>query len=47
VEYHRQVRRNGLPAPELNVTFYGLTEFRLNDPDGNQLWIGQNVSTDA
>jgi catechol 2,3-dioxygenase-like lactoylglutathione lyase family enzyme len=47
VEYHRQVRRNGLPVPELNVTFYGLTEFRLNDPDGNQLWIGQNVSTDA
>ena len=47
VEYHRQVRSNGLAAPELNVTFYGLTEFRLRDPDGNRLWIGQHVSTDA
>lgn len=42
VEYHRQVRENGLTVPDLDVTFYGLTEFRLNDPDGNRLWIGQN-----
>jgi uncharacterized glyoxalase superfamily protein PhnB len=47
VEYHQQVRRNGLAAPDLDVTFYGLTEFRLDDPDGNRLWIGQNTSTDA
>ena len=40
VEYHRQVRKNGLTVPELAVTFYGLTEFRINDPDGNRLWIG-------
>jgi uncharacterized glyoxalase superfamily protein PhnB len=40
--YHEQVRKNGLAAPELNVTFYGLTEFRICDPDGNRLWIGQN-----
>jgi len=44
VAYHRQVRKNGLTVPELEVTFYGLTEFRLNDPDGNRLWIGQNRS---
>ena len=43
--YHRQVRRNGLDVPDLGVTFYGLTEFRLNDPDGNRLWIGQKPST--
>lgn len=42
VEYHRQVRANGIPVPDLDVTFYGLTEFRLDDPDGNRLWIGQN-----
>jgi catechol 2,3-dioxygenase-like lactoylglutathione lyase family enzyme len=42
VEYHQQVRANGLTVPDLDVTFYGLTEFRLNDPDGNRLWIGQN-----
>jgi uncharacterized glyoxalase superfamily protein PhnB len=45
VEYHRQVRENGLDVPELDVTFYGMTEFRVDDPDGNRLWIGQNTST--
>lgn len=43
VEYHEQARRNGLTVPDLDVTFYGMTEFRLEDPDGNRLWIGQNV----
>src|SRR5262249_31919103 len=28
VEYHRYVKANGLTAPELTTTFYGLTEFR-------------------
>jgi catechol 2,3-dioxygenase-like lactoylglutathione lyase family enzyme len=45
--YHEQVRRNGVPAPDLDVTFYGMTEFRIDDPDGNRLWIGQNTSTGA
>jgi catechol 2,3-dioxygenase-like lactoylglutathione lyase family enzyme len=40
--YHAQVRRNGLDIPDLDVTFYGLTEFRIDDPDGNRLWIGQS-----
>ncbi|MEI6108251.1 MAG: VOC family protein [Opitutae bacterium] len=40
-EYHQKVRANGLAVPDLAVTFYGLTEFRLDDPDGNRLWIGQ------
>jgi catechol 2,3-dioxygenase-like lactoylglutathione lyase family enzyme len=44
VEYHRQVRENGLEIPDLDVTFYGLTEFRIDDPDGNRLWIGQDTS---
>ena len=43
-EYHKQVRKNGLAVPELEITFYGLTEFRISDPDGNRLWIGQNTS---
>ena len=47
VEYHRQVRANGLDIPDLEITFYGLTEFRLDDPDGNRLWIGENTSTSA
>jgi uncharacterized glyoxalase superfamily protein PhnB len=44
VEYHEMARRNGLIVPDLAVTFYGLTEFRLDDPDGNRLWIGQETS---
>ena len=42
-EYHRQVRGNGVDVPDLDVTFYGLTEFRIDDPDGNRLWIGQTT----
>ena len=45
VEYHREARANGLFIPDLDVTFYGLTEFRLNDPDGNRLWVGQKMAT--
>ncbi len=44
VEYHRQVLKSGLAVPDLEITFYGMTEFRINDPDGNRLWIGQNKS---
>jgi uncharacterized glyoxalase superfamily protein PhnB len=47
VEYHRQVRANGVEVPELEVTFYGLTEFRVDDPDGNRLWIGQERAAGA
>ena len=39
--YHQEVRSTGLSIPDLDTTFYGLTEFRLNDPDGNRMWIGQ------
>ena len=46
-EYHRQVRMSGLDVPDLDETFYGMTEFRLDDPDGNRLWIGQNVTAIA
>lgn len=44
VAYHAFVRRNGVVAPDLEATFYGLTEFRIEDPDGNRLWIGQRSS---
>ncbi len=47
VEYHRQVREKGLDIPDLETAFYGMTEFRLDDPDGNRLWIGQNMVEDA
>ena len=44
VEYHQQVRKNGLAIPDLEVTFYGIREFRIDDPDGNHLWIGQTLT---
>jgi len=46
-EFHAQARRNGLSVPDLETTFYGMTEFRIDDPDGNRLWIGQSRSAGA
>lgn len=40
-DFHRRARENGLSVPELDTTFYGMTEFRMEDPDGNRLWIGE------
>lgn len=45
VAYHQEVRANGVDVPDLDVTFYGMTEFRLDDLDGNRLWIGQEASS--
>jgi catechol 2,3-dioxygenase-like lactoylglutathione lyase family enzyme len=47
VAYHRAVRERGLDVPELHTTFYGMTEFRIDDPDGNRLWIGQDTGAAA
>ncbi|MEO9091728.1 MAG: VOC family protein [Rhodanobacter sp.] len=41
VDFHRAAKENGLPVPDLGVTFYGMNEFRMEDPDGNRLWMGQ------
>ncbi|MCD9029500.1 VOC family protein [Luteimonas sp. BDR2-5] len=41
VDFHRRVRENGLDVPDLEDTFYGMVEFRFEDPDGNRLWVGQ------
>lgn len=30
----------GFEPDPIRVTFYGMTEFRVRDPDGNQIWIG-------
>src|SRR5690242_19863827 len=43
-KYHAEVRKNGVDVPDLETTFYGMKEFRIDDPDGNRLWIGQSVS---
>ena len=43
--YHRQLSDDGLALPGLEESFYGMVEFRMEDPDGNRLWIGQDTST--
>lgn len=43
-EFHRRARAHGLEVPELEDTFYSMTEFRMEDPDGNRLWIGQSAA---
>lgn len=45
--FHQRARDAGLAVPELEVTFYGMTEFRMQDPDGNRLWIGQDKGVSA
>lgn len=40
--YHASLRANGVDVPGLDTTFYGMQEFRIDDPDGNRLWIGQD-----
>lgn len=40
-QYHQQIRDNGLAVPDLETSFYDMTEFRFDDPDANRLWIGQ------
>ena len=46
-EFHKSAINNGLAIPEIDTTFYGMTEFRLDDPDGNRLWVGQNRESNA
>lgn len=46
-DYHKQIRENGMDVPELHESFYDMTEFRIEDPDGNRLWIGQSTATDS
>ncbi|MBC3883809.1 VOC family protein [Undibacterium griseum] len=41
VDFRRCAQENGLCLPEIGDTFYGMAEFRIEDPDGNRLWIGQ------
>lgn len=31
----------GPEGPEIRDTFYGMREFRVLDPSGNQVWVGQ------
>jgi diamine N-acetyltransferase len=39
--FHAELRARGVDVPDLDTTFYGHLEFRLEDPDGHPLWVGQ------
>jgi catechol 2,3-dioxygenase-like lactoylglutathione lyase family enzyme len=41
VALHGEIRRQGFQATDLRVTFYGMKEFELRDPDGHILRFGQ------
>jgi len=43
--YHAEVKARGVEVPELEVTFYGMMEFRIEDLDGNRWWVGQVAAT--
>lgn len=40
---HGEIRRRGFRPSDLRVTFYGMKEFELRDPDGHILWFGQQT----
>ena len=40
VAFHARARAAGIDVAAIEETFYGMREFRLDDPDGNRLWIG-------
>lgn len=39
---HAKLSEAGFPVTELTVTFYGMKEFLLKDPDGHLLSFGQH-----
>jgi hypothetical protein len=41
--FHAQARANGLAVADLELTFYGIAEFQIDDLDANRLWIGQDA----
>lgn len=42
-ELHATLQQKGFNVGELCATFYGMKEFRLEDPDGYELCFGQEV----
>jgi uncharacterized glyoxalase superfamily protein PhnB len=40
-QFWRSATEAGLAPPDICETFYGMREFRVLDPSGNQIWVGQ------
>lgn len=47
VAYHAMARGNGVDIPDLEISFYNMVEFRIDDPDRNRLWIGQKKGVNS
>ena len=43
-ELHVSLKTRGYPVSDKQVTFYGMKEFALEDPDGLELRFGQETS---
>jgi catechol 2,3-dioxygenase-like lactoylglutathione lyase family enzyme len=43
VDLHAEVKRQAFQVSDLRVTFYGMKEFEVQDPDGHILWFGQET----
>ena len=43
----QEVAHARVMAERYRLEFIDMNEFRIDDPDGNRLWIGQNTSTPA
>jgi catechol 2,3-dioxygenase-like lactoylglutathione lyase family enzyme len=45
--FHAVLREKGQSVSGLQVTFYGMKEFRLHDPDGHRLCFGEDTEEPA
>jgi hypothetical protein len=43
VDLPAEVKRKELQVSDLRVTFYGMKEFEVRNPDGHILWFGQET----
>jgi uncharacterized glyoxalase superfamily protein PhnB len=43
VALHGELRQKNFAVGDLRVTFYGMKEFELRDPNGHILWFGQET----
>jgi hypothetical protein len=43
VGLHAEAKRKEFQVSDVRVTFYGMKEFEVRDPDGHILWFGQGT----
>jgi uncharacterized glyoxalase superfamily protein PhnB len=43
MDLHAEAKRKEFQVSDLRVTFYGMKEFEVRDPDGHILWFGQGT----